>query len=335
MTKMGINGFGRIGRRVLCGALDRSDVSVVAINDPFMDVEYMIYMLKYDTMYGRFKGELCEKDGNLVINGHTIKVFSCQKPEEIPWGEAGADYIAESTGVFTTTAAASAHIQGGAKKVVICQPSSDAGTFVMGVNHNNYKKDLTVVSNASCTTNCLAPLLKVINENYGIVEGMLTTIHSTTAIQKTVDAYSKKDKRFGRAASANIIPSATGAAEAVGGVMPELLGKLNCLAFRVPTLLVSVIDVTVRLEKSVTYDQVKACIKKASENEMKGILGYTEESVVSSDFIGETCTSVFDANAGFSLNDNFVKLISWYDNECGYANKVVDLIEHMSNVDAQ
>ena len=333
MVKVGINGFGRIGRLVFRASLDRDDVSVVAINDPNIDPEYMVYMLKYDSVHGRFKGEVHSKDGKLVVNGKEITVFNCWKPEEIEWGKTGADYIAECTGVFTTIDSAGAHFKGGAKKVIISAPSKDAPMFVMGVNEEKYSPDMNVVSNASCTTNCLAPLAKVVNDNFGIVEGLMTTIHAMTATQPTVDGPSKKDWRGGRAASANIIPSSTGAAKAVGEVIPELKGKLTGMAFRVPTVNVSVVDLTCRLEKAATYDEIKACLKKASEENLKGILGYTEDAVVSSDFIGEECTSVFDAKAGISLNDNFVKLVAWYDNEWGYSCKVIDLITHMAGKD--
>jgi glyceraldehyde 3-phosphate dehydrogenase len=334
-VKVGINGFGRIGRLVFRASLDNPEVEVVGINDPFIDLDYMVYMLKYDTVHGQFTGEAFVKGDKLVVNGKEISVFDSMKPEEINWASCGAEYIVESTGVFTTTETASAHLKGGAKKVVISAPSKDAPMFVMGVNNEKYNKDMVVVSNASCTTNCLAPLAKVINDNFGIVEGLMTTVHSTTATQKTVDGPSKKDWRGGRAASANIIPSSTGAAKAVGKVIPELDGKLTGMAFRVPTVNVSVVDLTVRLEKSATYEEIKAAIKKASENELNGILGYTEDAVVSSDFITDSRTSIFDAEAGISLNDNFVKLVSWYDNEWGYSNKVVDLISYIAKVDAQ
>lgn len=333
MIKVGINGFGRIGRLVFRASLNRKDVSVVAINDPFIDLDYMVYMLKYDTVHGRFNGTVEIKNGKLIVNDREISCFTSMDAGEIPWGSAGADYVVESTGVFTTIDTASAHLKGGAKKVVISAPSADAPMFVMGVNNKNYTKDMNIVSNASCTTNCLAPLAKVVNDNFGIIEGLMTTVHATTATQKTVDGPSKKDWRGGRAAAANIIPSTTGAAKAVGKVIPELNGKLTGMAFRVPTMDVSVVDLTVRLEKAATYEQIKVALKKASEGELKGILGYTEDAVVSSDFIGEECTSVFDAKAGISLNDNFVKLVSWYDNEWGYSCKVVDLIAHMATVD--
>ena len=330
MIKIGINGFGRIGRLVLRIAVTRNDVEVVAINDPFIDLDYMAYMLKYDTIHGRFDGNVEVKNGKLVVNGKEITVFSERNPEDINWASAGAEVIAESTGVFTTLDTANAHLKGGAKKVVITAPSADAPMFVMGVNHKEYKSDMNIVSNASCTTNCLAPLAKVINDNFGLVEGLMTTVHATTATQKTVDGPSAKDWRGGRAASGNIIPSSTGAAKAVGKVIPELNGKLTGMSFRVPTLNVSVVDLTCRLEKTASYEDIKAAVKKAAEGEMKGILAYTEDDVVSSDFIGEPATSVFDAKAGISLNDNFVKLVAWYDNEWGYSCKVIDFIVHIS-----
>ncbi|HIW48020.1 MAG TPA: type I glyceraldehyde-3-phosphate dehydrogenase [Firmicutes bacterium] len=335
MVQVGINGFGRIGRLVLRASLTKDDIKVVAVNDPFLDPEYMAYMMKYDSAQGRFNGTVEAKDGKLIVNGNEITVFACMDPATIPWKEAGVDYVVESTGAFTTTDKAKAHFQGGAKKVVISAPSADAPMFVMGVNQDKYTKDMKIVSNASCTTNCLAPLTKVINDNFGIVEGLMTTVHSTTATQKTVDGPSKKDWRGGRAAAANIIPSSTGAAKAVGKVIPELNGKLTGMSFRVPTIDVSVVDVTFRLEKAATYDEIKAAVKAASEGPMKGILGYTEDAVVSSDFLGDSHTSIFDASAGIALNDHFVKLISWYDNEWGYSNKVVELMEHMAKVDAQ
>ncbi|MDR1531910.1 MAG: type I glyceraldehyde-3-phosphate dehydrogenase [Clostridiales bacterium] len=335
MIKVGINGFGRIGRLVFRASLERDNLQVVAINDPFIDTDYMVYMLKYDSVHGRFKGTVEAKSGKLIVNGKEISVFASMKAEEIPWAEAGAEYVVESAGVFTTKEAAAAHLKGGAKKVVISAPSKDAPMFVMGVNEEKYTKDMAVVSNASCTTNCLAPLAKVVNDNFGMVEGLMSTIHSTTATQKTVDGPSKKDWRGGRAASTNIIPSSTGAAKAVGEVIPELKGKLTGMSFRVPTIDVSVVDLTCRLTKPAKYEEIKAAMKKASENELKGILGYTEDSVVSTDFIGESCTSVFDASAGIALNDNFVKLVAWYDNEWGYSCKVVDLVEHMYAVDQQ
>lgn len=335
-TKVGINGFGRIGRLVFRASVNNPAIDVVGINDPFIDPDYMVYMLKYDTVHGKFDGTVESGEGCIIVNGKKIAVYGCMSPEEIPWKECGAEYVVESTGVFTTTEKASAHIKAGAKKVVISAPSADAPMFVMGVNQETYTKDMTVISNASCTTNCLAPLAKVINDNFGIVEGLMTTVHATTATQKTVDGPSKKDWRGGRGAAFNIIPSSTGAAKAVGKVIPQLNGKLTGMSFRVPTADVSVVDLTARLEKPATYDEIKAAVKKASESEeFKGILGYTEDAVVSSDFISDPRTSIFDAKAGISLNDNFVKLVSWYDNEWGYSNKVLDLIAYISKVDAQ
>ena len=333
MVKIGINGFGRIGRLALRYALERNDVQVVSINDPFTDLAYMEYMLRYDTVHGRFKGDLKLDGDKLVVNGKPITVFAKMKPEEIPWGQSGADYVLECTGVFLTQDAAKAHLAGGAKKVVLSAPAKDdTPTFVMGVNNKEYKSSMNIVSNASCTTNCLAPLAKVINDKYGILEGLMSTIHATTSTQKTVDSPSNKDWRGGRAAAANIIPSSTGAAKAVGLVIPALKGKLTGMAFRVPTVNVSVVDLTVRLEKPASYDEIKATMKAASEGELKGILGYTEDKIVSSDFIGEYCTSVFDADAGIALSDNFVKLVSWYDNEWGYSCKLVDLARYMDSV---
>jgi glyceraldehyde 3-phosphate dehydrogenase len=332
MIKVGINGFGRIGRLVFRAAQERNDVQIVAVNDPFLDLDYLIYMLKYDTVHGQFKGTAENVNGKLIINGKEVAFFAEKDPTAIGWGASGADYVVESTGVFTTTEKASAHLKGGAKKVVISAPSADAPMFVCGVNLEKYTKDMDVVSNASCTTNCLAPLAKVINDNFGIVEGLMTTVHAATNTQKTVDAPSAKDWRGGRSILGNIIPSSTGAAKAVGKVIPSLNGKLTGMAFRVPTADVSVVDLTVRLEKAASYDEIKAAVKKASENELKGILGYTEDSVVSTDFVHEVRTSVFDAGAGIALNGNFVKLVSWYDNEWGYSNKVLDLIAHMDTV---
>jgi glyceraldehyde 3-phosphate dehydrogenase len=334
-VKIGINGFGRIGRLVFRAAMKRSDVQVVGINDPFIDLDYMQYMLKYDSVHGQYKGEISSKDGKMVVDGQEIAVFSAMDPKDIDWKSCGAEYIVESTGVFTTIDKASAHLSAGAKKVVISAPSKDAPMFVMGVNHDKYTTDMNVVSNASCTTNCLAPVAKVLNDKFGIVEGLMTTVHAITATQKTVDGPSKKDWRGGRGASFNIIPSSTGAAKAVGKVIPELNGKLTGMAFRVPVPDVSVVDLTCRLEKAASYEEICKAMKDASENELKGILGYTEDSVVSTDFIGEERTSVFDAKAGISLNDNFVKVVSWYDNEWGYSCKVVDLIAHMAKVDAK
>jgi len=336
MVKIGINGFGRIGRLVFRAACGRNDVQVVGINDPFIDLDYMVYMLRYDSIHGKFEGEIStDKENNmLIVNGNKIKVFAQMNAADIDWKSCGAEYIAEATGINTTTEKASAHFVGGAKKVVITAPSSDAPMFVCGVNLDKYNKDMKVVSNASCTTNCLAPIAKVINDNFGLVEGLMTTVHATTATQKTVDGPSKKDWRGGRAAAGNIIPSSTGAAKAVGKVIPELNGKLTGMSFRVPTLDVSVVDLTCRLEKPATYDEIKAAMKAASEGALKGILGYTEDAVVSTDFVHDSRTSIFDAAAGISLNSNFVKLVSWYDNEWGYSNKVVDLISYMSKVDA-
>lgn len=335
IVKVGINGFGRIGRLVFRAALNNPEIVVTGINDPFIDVEYMVYMLKYDTVHGQFKGTIEVKNSKLVVDGKVIAVYGSMKPTEIPWKECGAEYIVESTGVFTTIESASAHIIAGAKKVVISAPSSDAPMFVMGVNNAKYTKDMKVVSNASCTTNCLAPLVKVIHEKFGIIEALMTTVHATTATQKTVDGPSKKDWRGGRAAAFNIIPSSTGAAKAVGKVIPELNGKLTGMAFRVPIADVSVVDLTCRLDKAASYDDIKAAVKTASENELKGILGYTEDQVVSSDFIHDARTCIFDAGAGIALNDHFVKLVAWYDNEWGYSNKVVDLISYMAKVDTK
>jgi glyceraldehyde 3-phosphate dehydrogenase len=331
MAAIGINGFGRIGRIVLRAALAKG-VKVVAINDPFIPLDYMVYMFKYDSTHGKFKGQVSHENGVLVVDGHHIQVFNEKDPASIPWGKSGVEYVVEATGVFTTIDKCQAHIQGGAKKVIITAPSADAPMFVVGVNEHTYNPSINVLSNASCTTNCLAPLAKVINDQFGIVEGLMTTVHSYTATQKTVDGPSNKDWRGGRTAATNIIPSSTGAAKAVGKVIPELNGKLTGMAFRVPTADVSVVDLTVRLSKPAKYDEVKAAIKKASENELKGILAYTEDEVVSSDFIGDSHSSIFDAKAGISLNDNFVKLVSWYDNEFGYSCRVVDLIQHVHSV---
>lgn len=335
MVKVGINGFGRIGRLVFRAAIERGDVEVVAVNDPFIDLDYMMYMLKYDSAHGRFNGKMEAKDGKLVVEGHEVTVYNCMDPKDIPWKEAGAEYVLESTGLFTTMDKASAHFNGGAKKVIISAPSADAPMFVMGVNNETYTKDMTIVSNASCTTNCLAPLTKVIDDNFGVVEGLMTTVHSTTATQKTVDGPSKKDWRGGRAASANIIPSSTGAAKAVGKVIPELNGKLTGISMRVPTLDVSVVDLTVNLKKSASKEDICAAMKAASEGELKGILGYTEDKVVSSDFLGCPLTSIFDADAGVYLTDKFVKVVSWYDNEIGYSHKVVDLIKIMNKYNSK
>ena len=335
--KVGINGFGRIGRLVFRAAVAQPEkFEIVGINDPFIDPDYMVYMVKYDTIHGKFDGCVKAEDGKLVVNGKTISVYAEKNPADIKWGECGAEYVVESTGVFCTTEKASAHIAAGAKKVVISAPAKDKDTptFVCGVNLDKYTKDMKVVSNASCTTNCLAPLAKVINDKFGIVEGLMTTVHSTTATQKTVDGPSAKDWRGGRAAAGNIIPSSTGAAKACALVIPEVKGKLTGMSFRVPTLDVSVVDLTVRTEKATTMEEINAAIKEASETTMKGILGYTEDAVVSSDFYSDSRTSIYDATAGIALNSNFFKLISWYDNEWGYSNKVLDLIAHMSKVDA-
>lgn len=333
-VKIGINGFGRIGRLVLRVALERNDVEVVGINDPFISPDYASYLLRYDTIHGKYNGNVEYTEDALIINGKKIKMFAEKEPNKIDWKGCGAEYIAEATGKFTDPEGAKLHFEGGAKKVVITAPAKGGiPMFVMGVNNTEYDKNMNIVSNASCTTNCLAPLAKVINDEFGIVEGLMTTVHATTATQLTVDGPSKKDWRGGRAAAGNIIPSSTGAAKAVGVVIPELNGKLTGMSFRVPTLDVSVVDLTCRLSKPTTYDQIKAAVKKHAETDLKGILGYTDEAVVSSDFIHDSRTSIFDANAGIMLNENFVKLVSWYDNEWGYSNKVVDLIAYMAKVD--
>jgi glyceraldehyde 3-phosphate dehydrogenase len=332
-TRIGINGFGRIGRLVMRAAIGRPSVEVVGINDPFVDPEYMVYMLRYDTVHGRLGAELAAEKDAIVVNGRRIHVTTLMKPEEIPWGAWGAHYVVESSGVFTDKEKAAAHLKGGAKRVIITAPSKDAPMFVMGVNHESYRPDMTVISNASCTTNCLAPIAKVLNDQFGIAEGLMTTVHAVTATQKTVDGPSKKDWRGGRGAGFNIIPSSTGAAKAVGKVIPALDGKLTGMAFRVPTADVSVVDLTCRLAKAATYEDIKSAMKRASEGELRGILGYTEDDVVSSDFVGETCTSVFDAKAGIALNDTFVKVVAWYDNEWGYSCKVLDLVEWAAKQD--
>ena len=329
--KIGINGFGRIGNLAFQAALSREGVEVVAINDPFIAADYMAYMVKYDTVHGRFNGTIASEEGKLIVNGKEIKVYNEMDPKNIPWGENGVEYVLECSGVFTTMEKAQAHLDAGAKKVIISAPSKDAPMFVMGVNNDKYTSDMNIISNASCTTNCLAPLAKVINDNFGIKDGLMTTVHSTTATQKTVDGASKKDWRGGRAASANIIPSSTGAAKAVGKVIPELNGKLTGMSFRVPTVDVSVVDLTVNLAKPATYEEICNAVKKACENEMKGIMDYTDEAVVSSDFIHDEHTSIFDASAGIALTDTFVKLVAWYDNEWGYSNKLVDLAVYISN----
>ena len=332
--KRGINGFGRIGRLVFRAGLQRNDVEFVGINDPGMTPDYMAYMLRYDTMHGRFNGEISYTDDSITVNGHTIKVYAKMNPADIPWGEIGAEYVVESTGLFLTKEKSQGHIDAGAKHVIMSAPSKDdTPMFVMGVNQDKYTSDMTFVSNASCTTNCLAPIAKVLNDNFGIVEGLMTTVHSVTPTQKLLDGASLKDWRGGRAATGNIIPSSTGAAKAVGKVIPELNGKLTGMSMRVPTLDVSVVDLTAKLEKPATYEQICEAMKAASEGELKGVLGYTDEDVVSSDFLGDPRTSIFDKKAGIALTDTFVKVVSWYDNECGYSNKMVDLIRYMSSVD--
>ncbi|XP_039011587.1 glyceraldehyde-3-phosphate dehydrogenase 2, cytosolic-like [Hibiscus syriacus] len=332
--KIGINGFGRIGRLVARVALQSDDIELVSVKDPFITTDYMTYMFKYDSVHGQWKHhELEVKDSKTLLFGEKpVTVFGFRNPEEIPWGETGADYVVESTGVFTDKDKAAAHLKGGAKKVVISAPSKDAPIIVVGVNEKEYKADLNIVSNASCTTNCLAPLAKVIHDKFGIVEGLMTTVHSITATQKTVDGPSMKDWRGGRAASFNIIPSSTGAAKAVGKVLPSLNGKFTGMAFRVPTVDVSVVDLTVRFEKAAYYENIKAAIKNESETNMKGILGYVDEDLVSTDFVGDSRSSIFYAKAGIDLSDNFVKLVAWYDNEWGYSSRVIDLIRHMASV---
>ncbi|CCE82812.1 Piso0_002562 [Millerozyma farinosa CBS 7064] len=327
---VGINGFGRIGRLVLRIALKRKDINVVAVNDPFIAPDYAAYMFKYDSTHRSYEGEVTYKGDELIVDGHPIKVFGEKDPASIPWGANKVDYVIESTGVFTKTDGAEKHIQGGAKKVVITAPSADAPMFVVGVNEDKYTPDLNIVSNASCTTNCLAPLAKVVNDKFGIEEGLMTTVHSITATQKTVDGPSHKDWRGGRTASGNIIPSSTGAAKAVGKVIPELNGKLTGMSLRVPTVDVSVVDLTARLKKSTTYEEISEALKAASQGELKGILGYTEDAVVSTDFLGSSNSSIFDQKAGILLSPTFVKLIAWYDNEYGYSTRVVDLLEHVA-----
>ena len=333
-TKIGINGFGRIGRLVFRAALNRDDVEVVGLNDPFMNPEYMAYMLKYDSVHGKFPGEVSAEDGALVVNGKKYPVFTAMEVKDIPWASVGAEYICECTGKHLTKDLCQGHIDAGAKHVVMGAPSKDdTPMFVMGVNNAKYTSDMTFVSNASCTTNCLAPIAKVLNDNFGIVEGLMTTVHSVTPTQKLLDGASLKDWRGGRAATGNIIPSSTGAAKAVGKVIPELNGKLTGMSMRVPTLDVSVVDLTVKLAKPATYEDICKAMKDASEGELKGVLGYTDEEVVSSDFLGDSRTSIFDKKAGIALTDTFVKVVSWYDNECGYSNKMVELIRYMSSVD--
>ena len=332
--KIGINGFGRIGRLVFRAGLSRPDVEFVGINDPGMTPDYMAYMLRYDTIHGKFDGTIEYDEDSITVNGHKVMVYAKMSPSEIPWGEIGAEYVVESTGLFLTKEKAQGHIDAGAKKVVMSAPSKDdTPMFVMGVNNTTYDPSMTFVSNASCTTNCLAPIAKVLNDAFGIQDGLMTTVHSVTATQKTVDGPSKKDWRGGRAATYNIIPSSTGAAKAVGKVIPSLNGKLTGMSMRVPTLDVSVVDLTVNLEKPASYDEICDDMKKAAEGELKGILDYTDEPVVSSDFLGNTHTSIFDAKAGIALTDTFVKVVSWYDNEIGYSDKILCLIEHMYSVD--
>jgi len=333
-VKVGINGFGRIGRIVFRNAIEHDDIDIVAVNDPFIEPHYAAYMLKYDSQHGQFKGEVTATDTGLKVNGKEVKFYTERDPANIPWSDTGAYYIVESTGVFTTTEKAKAHLKGGAKKVVISAPSADAPMYVMGVNNETYKSDVEVISNASCTTNCLAPLAKVIHDEFTIIEGLMTTIHSYTATQKTVDGPSAKDWRGGRTAAQNIIPSSTGAAKAVGKVIPDLNGKLTGMSMRVPTSNVSVVDLTCRIEKGATYDEIKAVIKKAADGPLKGILAYTEDEIVSTDMNGNTNSSIFDAKAGISLNKNFVKLVSWYDNEWGYSRRVLDLLAYIAKVDA-
>jgi len=331
---VGINGFGRIGRIVLRNALQNPNVKVLAINDPFIDLEYMSYMMKYDSVHGRYKGEVSVKGDKLVVEGHEIQIYGEKDPSAIPWGKSGVEYVIESTGVFTTVDKAQAHVKGGAKKVIITAPSADAPMYVCGVNLDSYDpKGSQIISNASCTTNCLAPLAKVLHDKFGIVEGLMTTVHATTATQKTVDGPSAKDWRGGRGAGQNIIPSSTGAAKAVGKVITSLNGKLTGMAFRVPTPDVSVVDLTARLEKAASYEDIKKAMKEAAEGPLKGILAYTDDAVVSTDFVGDTASSTFDAQAGISLNDKFCKVVSWYDNEFGYSARCVDLLVHCAKAD--
>lgn len=330
-VKIGINGFGRIGRLVFRAAATRNSIEVVAIND-LLEVEHLAYLLQYDSVHGKFDGSIAIKDGNLVVNGKTIRVTAERDPKNIAWDQAGAEIVAECTGIFTTLETAQSHINGGARKVIISAPSKDAPMFVMGVNHQNVKVTDTIISNASCTTNCLAPLAKVLHDSFGIAEGLMTTVHAATATQMTVDGPSRKDYRGGRSTLLNIIPAATGAAKAVTKVIPALQGKLTGMAFRVPTADVSVVDLTVRLEKETSYNEIKKVIKEASEGTLSGILGYTDEPVVSQDFVGDSRTSIFDAGAGIELNSKFFKLVSWYDNETGYSHKLIDLAQHAANL---
>jgi len=336
VVKVGINGFGRIGRIVLRNALEMNNIKVLAVNDPFISAEYAVYMLKYDTVHGRYKGDISVEGNNLVVDGNKIQFFQERDPASIPWGKSGVDYVVESTGVFTTVDKASAHIKAGAKRVIISAPSADAPMYVMGVNNDSYKADSSpVISNASCTTNCLAPLAKIIHEKWGMEEGLMTTIHSYTATQKTVDGPSQKDWRGGRAAAQNIIPSSTGAAKAVGKVIPALNGKLTGMAMRVPTANVSVVDLTCRLTKPATYDEIKQAMREASQGQYKGIMGYVDEDVVSSDMLGDPHSSIFDARAGIALSSNFVKVVSWYDNEWGYSKRLCELVAHVAKVDGR
>ena len=329
--KIGINGFGRIGRMVFRSAMKQEDVTIVGIND-LLAVDHLAYLLKYDSVHGKYDGTVEVDGGDLIVDGHRVKISAERNPVDIGWGDLGTDVVAECTGIFTTLEKAQAHIDGGAKKVVISAPSADAPMFVMGVNHSEATADQTIVSNASCTTNCLAPIAKVLDDNFGIAEGLMTTVHATTATQFTVDGPSKKDYRGGRSSLVNIMPASTGAAKAVTKVIPSLVGKLTGMAFRVPTANVSVVDLTVRLEKSTSYDEIKAAMQKHASSDMSGVLGYTEEAVVSQDFIGDARTSIFDAGAGMELNENFFKIISWYDNECGYSNKLIDLAKHVNEL---
>ncbi|MCL2540517.1 MAG: type I glyceraldehyde-3-phosphate dehydrogenase [Firmicutes bacterium] len=332
-AKFGINGFGRTGRLALRAAADNAAVQCVAINDPFMDAEYAKYMLMYDTVHGKFKGTVDVKGGKLIVNGSPIEFYSEKEPALIPWGAAGADYVIDSSGKFTNYEGASLHLQGGCKKVIVSAPGKEMPMLVMGVNHKDYSKAMKVVSNASCTTNCLAPIVKIIDDVFGIEEGLMTTVHAVTATQLIVDGPSKKDWRGGRAGCGNIIPSSTGAAKAIGEIMPSLKGKLTGMAFRVPTLNVSAVDLTVKLKNAATYDDIKAAVKKAAKGEMKGLVAYTDEPLVSSDFIGDSHSAIFDAEAGIMLSPKFVKLVAWYDNEYGYSSRLIDLIKYMQSVD--
>tara|TARA_A100001015_G_C15021958_1_gene728475 strand:- start:577 stop:1575 length:999 start_codon:yes stop_codon:yes gene_type:complete len=329
--RIGINGFGRIGRLVFRSAMKQDDVTIVGIND-LLDIEHLAYLLKYDSVHGKYDGTVEINGNNLVVDGHAVRISAERDPSAIGWGTMNTDLVAECTGIFTTLEKAQAHIDGGAKKVVISAPSADAPMFVMGVNHNEAVASQTIVSNASCTTNCLAPVAKVLNDNFGIAEGLMTTVHATTATQFTVDGPSKKDFRGGRSALINIMPASTGAAKAVTKVIPSLVGKLTGMAFRVPTANVSVVDLTVRLEKDTSYEEIKSVMKKHADTDMKNILGYTEEGVVSQDFVGDIRTSIFDAGAGMELNPRFFKIISWYDNECGYSNKLIDLAKYVNQL---